>query len=185
MESPFELMILRLQQLGFFTFILPFIFMSAVLYGLLRKSQIFGPAEKNVVINAVIAMTASFMVLAAPVIAGINIEQQLAKFFIQSMIVVLVLVVAVLAVGMFFGPDLPSKIQEKLGSKYLGGLLIASILIGLTLFVTSGLMNVFFPEGFEGIGISEDVVISIATIVFLIVIVVLIVVFVSREEKKK
>ncbi|MEM5766246.1 MAG: hypothetical protein QW423_01255 [Candidatus Aenigmatarchaeota archaeon] len=186
MLNPFEFMILKLQQLGFFTFLLPFILMSAVLYGLLRKSQIFGPPEKNLVINAIIAIVASFMILAAPVITGINIEQQLAKFFLQSMIAVIMLIFAVLIVGVFFGPDLPGKIQEKLGAKYLGGLLVAGILIGLTLIVTSGLTNVFFPEGFNGlINVSEDVVISIATIVVLLIIVGVIVIFVSKEEKKK
>ncbi|MEM5879226.1 MAG: hypothetical protein QXU74_01910 [Candidatus Aenigmatarchaeota archaeon] len=182
MVNPFELVILRLKDMGFFTFLLPFILVSAILYGLLRKSQIFGPPEKNVAVNAVVAIVASFMVWAAPVIAGINIEEQLANFFVQSMIVTVVLMVAVLAAGMFFGPDLPSRL-EKLGSKYLGGFLIGSILIGIALFLTSGLSTVFFPEGFGEI--PEDVVISIATIAILVIVVGVIVVFVSREEKKK
>ncbi|MEM5773025.1 MAG: hypothetical protein QXL86_02245 [Candidatus Aenigmatarchaeota archaeon] len=183
MVNPFEFMILRLQQLGFFTFLLPFILMAAILYGLLRKSQIFGPPEKNVAVNAVVAIVASFMVLAAPVIAGINIEQELAKFFLQSMIAVIILMVALLAAGMFFGPDLPSRIQDKLGSKFLGGFLVVGILLGLTLLVTSGLTNIFFPEGLGEI--PEDVVISVATLLILAIVVVVIVVFVSREEKKK
>ncbi|MEM5836443.1 MAG: hypothetical protein QW058_01635 [Candidatus Aenigmatarchaeota archaeon] len=176
-------MVLKLQEYGFFTFLLPFILMAAILYGLLRKSQIFGPPEKNVAVNAVVAIVASFMVLAAPVIAGINIEQQLAKFFLHSMIAVIILVVTLLTIGMFVGPDLPTKLQDKLGSKFLGGLLVVGIVIGLTLLVTSGLTNVFFPEGFGGI--PEDVVISIATIAILLIIIMLIVIFVSREEKKK
>jgi hypothetical protein len=183
MTSPFELVILRLKDLGFFTFLLPFILVAAILYGLLRKSQIFGPPERNVAVNAVVAIVASFMVWAAPVIAGINIEQELARFFIQSMVATLVIMMAVLAAGMFFGPDLPKTIQDKLGVKYLGGLLVGGILIGITLLVTSGLTSVFFPEGFGGI--SEDVVISIATILILVIIIAVIVVFVSREEKKK
>ena len=184
MANPFELVILRLSELGFFTFLLPFILVAAILYGLLRKSQIFGPPEKNVAVNAVVAIVASFMVWASPIIAGINIEKELARFFVQSMIATLVLMMAVLAAGMFFGPDLPKTIQDKLGAKYLGGLLVAGILIGLALFVTSGLTSVFFPEGF-GEMISEDVIISIATILILVIVIAVIVVFVSREEKKK
>jgi preprotein translocase subunit YajC len=183
MANPFELVILKLQELGFFTFLLPFILVAAILYGLLRKSQIFGPPERNVAINAVVAIVASFLVWASPIIAGINIEKELARFFVQSMIATLILMVAVLAAGMFFGPDLPKTIQEKLGAKYLGGLLIAGILIGFSLLVTSGLTSIFFPEGFEIF--SEDVVISIATILILVIVIGVIVVFVSREEKKK
>ncbi|MEM7826294.1 MAG: hypothetical protein QW451_01525 [Candidatus Aenigmatarchaeota archaeon] len=185
MVSVFELVILRLKELGFFTFLLPFILVAAILYGLLRKSQIFGPPEKNVAINAVVAIVASFMVWASPIIAGINIEQELAKFFVQSMIVTLVLIISVLAFSMFFGPNLPQTIQEKVGSKYLGIFLIVGAIIGITLLMTSGLTSVFFPEGIGiGVGISEDVLITIATIFFLIVIIALIVVYVSREEKK-
>ena len=183
MTNPFELVILKLTDLGFFTFLLPFILVAAILYGLLRKSQIFGPPEKNVAINATVAIVASFMVWAAPVIAGIDIEKELAKFFVQSMIASLVIMVAVLAAGMFFGPDLPKTIQEKLGTRYLGALLVGGILIGITLLVTSGLTSIFFPEGFGEI--PEDVIISIATISILIIIIALIVIFVSREEKKK
>jgi hypothetical protein len=91
--------------------------------------------------------------------------------------------VAVLAAGMFFGPDLPKTIQEKLGTKYLGALLVGGIFIGITLLVTSGLTSVFFPEGFGEV--PEDVIISVATISILLIIIAVIVVFVSREEKKK
>ena len=181
--NPFELVILRLQELGFFSFLLPFILVAAILYGLFRKSQIFGPPEKNVAVNAVVAIVASFLVFAAPVIAGINIEQELAKFFLQSMIAAVVVMISVLVAGMFFGPDLPSRIQEKLGAKYLGAFLIAGIFVGIALLVTSGLTSVFFPEGF--MEIPEDVLISIGTIAVLLIVIGGIVVFVSREEKKK
>ncbi|MEM7819198.1 MAG: hypothetical protein QW403_03615 [Candidatus Aenigmatarchaeota archaeon] len=123
------------------------------------------------------------MVLSAPIIAGINIEQQLAKFFLQSMVASVVVMISVLIAGMFFGPDLPGKIQEKLGARYLGALLVGGIIIGITLLVTSGLTSIFFPEGF--VEIPEDVVISVATIAVLLLVIAGIVIFVSREEKKK
>lgn len=184
MTSPLELVILRLRDLGFFVFILPFILSMAIIYGLLRKSQIFGPPEKNVVVNAVVAIVASFMVCASPIIAGINIEQELAKFFAQSMIATLILVISVLAVSMFFGPNLPQTIQEKLGGKAIGIFIVGGVILGFALLVTSGLTSVFFPEGVET-GISEDVLITIATILILSIIMAVIVIVVSKEEKPK
>jgi hypothetical protein len=182
MVSPFEMVILKLRDLGFFTFLLPFMLVAAIIYGLLRKSQIFGPPEKNVAVNAVVAIVASFMVWAAPVIAGINIEQELAKFFVQSMIASLVLMVAVLLLGVFFPPDLPTQIGNKLGGIYLGLIVAVCLLVGGALLVTSGLTSVFFPEGVGEI--PEDLIISIATIFILVLVVGAIVFIVSREEKK-
>jgi hypothetical protein len=183
MVSPFEMVILRLKELGFFTFLLPFILVAAILYGLLRKSQIFGPPERNVAVNAVVAIVASLMVWASPVIAGINIEQELARFFTQITITTLVLMMMLLAVGMLFPKDLSKEIGEKLGAKYLGVILVAGVIIGVAILITSGLMNVFFPAGvFEGI--PEDMVIGIATIVGLFAVVGAVVWLTGREEKK-
>jgi len=183
MANPFELVILKLQALGFYGFLLPFILVAAIIYGLLRKSQLFGPPEKNVSINAVVALVASFMVWASPIIAGISIEEHLAKFFVQSMVATLVLMIAILMAGMVLPTDLPKFIGEKFGTKpsYIGVFIVAGIIIGLTLLVTSGLTGVFFPEG---IVISEDVLVGVGTIIALLIVVGLIVVFTSREGKK-
>jgi len=183
MASPFEFVILKLKDLGFFTFMLPFIIFAAVFYGLLRKSQIFGPPEKNVAVNAVVAIAASFMVWASPVIAGINIEQELARFFTQSMLATFVLMVGILVAGMVFPPNLPEFVGKTLGAKYLGVFLVAGIIIAIAILVTSGLTVAFFPQGVFG-GISEDMLIGIATIVGLLIVVGGIVWLTGREEKK-
>ncbi|MDI6807290.1 MAG: hypothetical protein QMD14_05845, partial [Candidatus Aenigmarchaeota archaeon] len=62
MVSPFEAVVQRLWDLGFFTYILPYILTVAIFYGLLRKSQIFGAPEKNVAVNASVALVASLFV---------------------------------------------------------------------------------------------------------------------------
>jgi len=183
MADPFTLVIMKLRDLGFFTFLLPFILVAAILYGLLRKSQIFGPPERNVAVNAVIAIVASFMVWASPVIAGINIEQELARFFAQISVATIVLMVAILMAGMVFQPNLPEQVGKQLGGRFLGVFLVAGILLGITILITSGLTTVFFPEGAFA-GIDQDLLIGIATVVSLLVIVGLIVVFVSREGTK-
>jgi hypothetical protein len=174
MVSPFEIVILRLKDLGFFTFLLPFILVAAILYGLLRKSQIFGPPEKNIAVNAVVALVASFMVWAAPVIAGINIEQELSRFFVQSMSATLALMVAILLVGMFLPPDLPKMFGEKFGGKNAGVFIAGAIVVGIAILVTSGLTTVFFPSGGFA-GIPEDVLMMVGVLAMLLIGIILIV----------
>ena len=129
MANPFETVILRLNQLGFFQFLLPFILTSAIFYGALRKSQIFGESERNIAVNAVVALVASLMVWSAPIILGIDIQTKLATFFVQGMSATLVTMVSLIVVGMFAGPNLGSELKEKLGSKYLGLALVLGLIV--------------------------------------------------------
>lgn len=182
MANPFELVILKLESLGFFTFLLPFIIAASVFYGLLRKSQIFGPPEKNVAVNAVVSLSAALMIMAAPVIAGIDIKEQFMTFFAQSMIVTVVMTVGILIAGMIFPPDLSSEVGKRLGGKFMGAFLVAAIIVVVALLFTSGLMTVFFPSG-ELVGLSEDTVVTVLTIFILLVVVGVIVYATSRGEK--
>lgn len=179
MVSPFETTILKLQELGFFKFLLPFIFSAAVFYGLLRKTQIFGPPEKNIAVNAIVALTASFFVWAWPIIGGIDIEVQLAAFFMQGASILLVSTIVLLVAGMFLPPDLPKTIGEKIkGGHLVGGLIIGGIIIGIILLISSGLSQVFFPKGFE-LAMHSETFINIGVIILLLGAIALIV-FVAR-----
>jgi len=80
MANPFETVILNMRETGMFQFMLPFMLSSAIFYGLLRKSQIFGDPARSVTVNAVVALVASFMIWASPIILGIDIETRLASF---------------------------------------------------------------------------------------------------------
>jgi hypothetical protein len=85
MANPFEIMVQNLNQLGFFGFLLPFVFIFVVVYGILFKSKVLGDDLRvNAVLSIVIAFfvvgyggpgIASFFVnifgVAAAVIAGI------------------------------------------------------------------------------------------------------------------
>jgi len=151
MASPFETVILRLNQLGFYQFFLPFILTSAVFYGALRKSQIFGEPEKNVAVNAIIAIVASMMVWSAPIILGIaDFGAKLATFFVQGLSATLVIMVSLIVVGLFAPPDMSKTLTEKLGNKYLGVALVAGLVIGLGIFLSSGMVNFFIPGGISG-----------------------------------
>jgi hypothetical protein len=147
--TPFDSAIRSLQELGFFKFLLPFILSAAIFYGLLRKTQLFGPPEKNTAVNATIALTASFFVWSMPVILGVDIETQLAAFFVQGMGVTLVAMVGLLLAGMFLPPDLPKTLSEKFKSgAWMGIIIIGALLIVFILLVSSGLYKIFAPQGF-------------------------------------
>jgi len=171
MANPFESVILRLNDLGFFQFLLPFILTSAIFYGALRKSQLFGAAEKNVAINAVISLVASLMVWSAPVILGIDLQTSLATFFVQGLAATVVIMVSLIIVGMFAPADLSKTLAEKLGNKYLGIVLVIGLLVGFGLFISSGLINIIIPGGLTGAGtgIDQDTLILVAFAILMII----------------
>ena len=177
MASPFEAVILRLNQLGFFQFFLPFILTSAIFYGALRKSQIFGEAEKNVAVNGVISLVASMLVWSAPIILGIDIQTSLATFFVQGLAATLVIMVSLIIVGMFAPEGLSKTLADKLGGKYLGVVLVLGLIIGFAIFISSGLINLFIPGGLSGgsFGIDSDTMTLIVFAILLVVTVILIV----------
>lgn len=177
MASPFEMVILRLNQLGFFQFFLPFILTSAIFYGALRKSQIFGEPEKNVAVNGVISLVASMLVWSAPVILGIDIQTSLATFFVQGLAATLVIMVSLVIVGMFAPQGLSKTLADKLGSKYLGVVLVLGLIIGFAIFISSGLINLFIPGGISGTGLGLDsdtttlvifAILLVVTIIFIV-----------------
>ena len=178
LANPFELVILRLNDLGFFQFLLPFTLTSAIFYGALRKSQLFGEAEKNVAINAVISLVASLLVWSAPIILGIDLQTSLATFFVQGLAATLVIMISLIIVGMFAPEGLSNKLTEKLGSKYLGVVLVIGLLIGFGLFISSGLINIIVPGGFgggAGVGIDQDTLMVVAFAILMVLTIVFIV----------
>jgi hypothetical protein len=176
MVDPFAATIIRLKDMGFFHLLL-YMLSVAVFYGLLRKTQIFGPPEKNITVNATVAFVAAFMVLAVPILRGINIVDQFEIFFVQSLSAILVMMVGVMIAGMVFPADLPGQLSKAFGSRggWWAAFLVGGILIGVFIVVTSGLTNVFFPEGSGLSAIPQDLLISIGTIFAFIIAIALIV----------
>jgi len=184
MADPFETVITNMQRLGFFRFLFPYMLTAAIFYGLLRKSQIFGPPEKNIMVNGIVSLVAAFMVWSYPIIAGVDIQLQLAAFFVQGTIAVLVIMIGLMITGMFAPANLPEHLSKKMGGKMWGGIIILGLLIGAGIFVSSGLINVFFPS--LNIGeIPTDMIWSIVFLVFMVAVVAVIVFAVGREEKPK
>jgi len=171
MANIFETVILNMRDAGFFQFLFPFMLSTAMFFGLLRKSKIFGDPREVLSINAVVALVASFMVWSAPILLGINMEEKLATFFVQGVTATLVVLVGLLIASMFFPPDMAGHISTILKTpRYVSAFLIFGILVGAGIFLSSGLINIFLPEGirFTGAEISEELVTSILAVVLLL-----------------
>ena len=169
MPTFFEIAILKLQALGFFNFLLPFILTAAIIYGGLRRAQIFGDPDKNLAVNTIVAFVISLFVWAAPIILGIDIETKLSSFFIQGFSVSLIVLIALVLAGMFFPPDLAKNLGERMKAPvFWGGVIVVALIVGGVILVSSGLATVIFPKGI-GIKVSSDFFTTIAVVIALMV----------------
>lgn len=151
MVSPIETVILRLGDLGFFKFVLPFLLTAAIFYGLLRKSKVFGDPHENIAVNAIVALTAGFMVWAYPVLAGVDIQTQFSTFIFQATLAMFAIIIGLLIAGMFFPEDISKKIGDVVkGGKGVGVVILGALLIIGGIVFSSGLGNLFIPGGSLG-----------------------------------
>lgn len=162
--DPISNLIMTLHNLGFYKFIIPFILTSAIFYGLLRKSKVFGDPKENVAVNASVAVSAAFLVSSAPIIAGIDITQYLSGFLIYVMFVLIATIV------IFFIPFIVSPSLKEFGKEMnrknflVVFFLILSIFIAIGLIIFRNFVNIISVN----IGI-EEVYSSIALLVFLFI----------------
>ena len=106
------------------------------------------------------------MVWAYPVLIGVSIEKQLAQFFFSGVVVLLTVMVGLLVTGMFFKKSLGEIVEEKFKGNMIIALLLIGSILSIGIVISSGLMNVFFPQTVIG-GISEDVILTIIVLVIL------------------
>lgn len=166
MPTFFEIAIQKLQELGFFKFLLPFILTAAIIYGGLRRAQLFGDPDKNIAVNGIIAFVISLFVWAAPVILGIDIEAKLTSFFIQGFSVTLIALIALVLAGFVFPPDLAKSLGDRIkAGAFWGGVIIFFLIVGGVILVSSGLATVLFPK----ITIPSDIFITLAVLILLAV----------------
>jgi len=184
MTNGLETVLINLNRMGFFAF-LPFLLTSAIFYGLLRRSKLFGEPEKNVVVNAVVALVAAFMVWAYPIISGTSIQeyqQFFSTFFFKGTVATLTVVIGLIIAGMFF-PErgIGGTLEEKFKGKFGVGIVILGLLIGVGVLFASGATS-FFGISLENIG--PDLIYSI---IFLIIFIGVIgaVVWITGKETKK
>jgi hypothetical protein len=183
MTSALETVLINLNKMGFFAF-LPFLLTAAVFYGLLRRSKLFGEPEKNVVVNAVVALVAAFMVWAYPIITGTTIEeyqQFFSTFFLKGTIITLTVVIGLIIAGMFFPESIGATLSKKLEGKFGIGIVVLGLLIGAGVLFASG-ATVFF--GFSPGSINMDLIYSILFLIVFIVIIGFVVWITGKETKK-
>lgn len=169
MVSPFEVVIIRLQALGAFQFLFPFLLTAAIFYGLLRKSKIFGEPERNVAVNAVVSIVAAFMVWAYPVLVGVNIEKALSTFIFQATMATFVVIIGLLISSMFFPEGIGKAVGEKIGSRGAGIVVTAGVLIAAGVLISSGLVNILLPTAITGPGgLPEETVTTLAVLFILL-----------------
>lgn len=158
MQPVFAIVIERLRELGMFQFFLPFLLTLSIFYALLRKSQLFGPPEANVVTNGVVATIAAFMVWSYPVLAGISIEKEFSVFMFQSTVAALVTLAGLLIASMFAPENFSKLLAEKLGAKIVIVVIIAIVFGGIGILFASGLAKVFLPPKVE---VPADIITNI------------------------
>lgn len=121
--DPFSVLVCNLQQMGFFGFLLPWIFMFVVVFGLLVKSKILGEDKRLV---AVLALVVAFFVV------GYG-GPALANFFVNlwgiAAVVLAGILVAVLFVAMA-GGDITKIFEHKAAMAIV-------IAIGIVVFVVA------------------------------------------------
>lgn len=139
MASIFQPVVEKLIELGFYEFFFPWLITAAIFFGLFRKSKILGESP---VLNGVVALSIAFLVFGFPVIAGFSLALPISSFFTQATAIILFIVMGLLLASAFV-PDL----RDFLGKAFTRRTILWEMLaIGLTLFITSTLVSIFWTQ---------------------------------------
>jgi len=143
MVNPFQLAAERLAETGFYSFLIPWILSAAVLWGLLKKSNMFESSG----LNAVISLSASFLVWAYLIGPGaIDVAAAASTFVMQAGILLFVFLFGLIASSMFY-PKFTDIMVEGFKSRNFMFIVIAIVFV---MFFTSGLYKVLIGEPIEG-----------------------------------
>jgi len=157
-----------LVETGFITFIVPTILFMAIIYVFLQRSKIV----QSKFLAFTIAFFSSLLVLVFPIIAGIDISIFLSTFFAHLFVIVIVFFVGLIAASIFY-PDF-TKILERFTHR---SMIVATIIIALIAFVTSGIITFLvstlggpqIPSGPNPNPTPSDVAFTLGTLVLLII----------------
>ncbi|MEM7819882.1 MAG: hypothetical protein QXD48_03580 [Candidatus Aenigmatarchaeota archaeon] len=154
MANPFEILVSNLNQLGFFGFLLPWLFVFVVVYAILLKTKALGEDTK---IMGVLSLVVSFFVIGygGPAIADFFVN----LFGLATLILAGILVV-ILFVAMA-GGDV-SK--------------IASSKISLAILVGIGIIIFMIVLGSFGVHVSDSVI----GIIFILIVMAVAIMFVTK-----
>ncbi|MDI6807289.1 MAG: hypothetical protein QMD14_05840 [Candidatus Aenigmarchaeota archaeon] len=160
MVSPIEEAIGRMIEVGFFD-VLAFVLFLAIFYAIFRKSGILGASP---IINGAIALVLSFFIFLYPFLTGFSLIKNLAIFFTQASVWILMFLIIFLLAS-FFYPNLP----QILTSVFKGPAALYVIIgIGIVLIITSGLISVMW----KGV-VAEPrdiIILTVGIIIFIVLI---------------
>ncbi|KHO47702.1 MAG: hypothetical protein QT00_C0002G0362 [archaeon GW2011_AR5] len=156
MADPFSILVANLNALGFFGFLLPWIFMFAVTYGLLAKAKFF---EDTKIVGVISLVLAFFVVgFGGPWLAGffVNLFGYAAIIIAGLLVIVLFITMSGGSIGKFF---------DNKG--------VAAILVGI------GIIVFFIAMGGFSVVVSDAVI----GIIFIIIIMAIAVYFIAGNSK--
>ena len=171
MTDIFTIAIQRMVSYNFYGFLFPFLIITAITYGLLRKSNLFG--DQSQVINGIIALVVGFTVAGFPIIIGTTWEVQMTMFFTQLAVFGLVWVFAFVLASLFY-----PQLQEFLTSVFKSrSMLFLMFILVLTFFMTSGLLGKilqFPPEPGTRVPqtIPTEISVTLAGVILMVVIII-------------
>lgn len=120
MANPFEILVTNLEAMGFFGFLLPFLFLLAVSFGLLLKTKILGEDKK---IIGTVSLVLAFFVVG---FGGPALSLFFTQLFGFGTVVLATLLVIILFIAMT-GAEVPKFLGSKEG-------LFALVGVGLIIF---------------------------------------------------
>ena len=153
--GPFELLVSNLNQLGFFGFLLPWVFMFVVSYGLITKTKLF----ENPRVVGVLSLVLAFFVVG---FGGPFLASFFTTLFGYAAIIIAGILVIVLFITMSGGNI--AKVFDNKG--------VAVLLAGI------GIIVFFIAIGGGGIAISD----SVLGIVFIIIVMAVAVYFIAGSS---
>ena len=137
--------LLQLEQLGFFSYLLPFLVIFALVFGILSRINIF---EDNKAINAIISLSVGLMALQSGYVSNF-FSELFPRFGIGLAIILIILIF----LGLFMDPEEKGMNYFMLG---VGGIIVVVFLIESALF--SGTSFGFFIRQYVGLIITVIIV---------------------------
>ena len=154
--NPFELLVSNLNQMGFFGFLLPWLLMFAVTYGLLLKSKAIGEDQK---IIGVVSLVAAFFV--------VGYGGPLLGAFFQNLFGIAAVVLGGILVTVLFVSMAGGDISKLAESRE-----IMALMAGIGIIVFMIVLGTF------GVSVSNDVIAAI----FLVIVMAIAVVFIAGKQ---
>lgn len=134
--TPFDIVVNKLIELGFYDFFFPFLILTVITFALLRKSKILG---EGMAINGVVALAIGMMILGFPVIVGYTFTTELSTFFVQGTLWTLIIILALIMSAAVY-PNLGAVLQDQFKSR---SFMWYMLVIVLGIFITSGMVGIF------------------------------------------